>query len=342
MPERRVLIVIPTFNSEEDIEECLKSIIAQNLDSALVVIVDNGSRDGTVAVVSQKYPSVKIVQNPDNYGYAAGCSIGFDSFDSDYVVFVNADTSARTNWIQEGISRIERDPSLAAFQPKILLYPDGGRINSRGNSANFLFFGWAEGYGDPDSSNAEMRRIAFASGAAVVYRTSCLKEIGCYDRSFFMYGEDLDLGLRLFISGFDTIYSSDVSIHHKYLFRQSPGKYFLLERNRLMSLLKIYQWNTLFWIAPAFIVAELGVIAKAIQEKWIKEKMRSYLSVVSQIEVILGKRRFIKSTRRRSDSELIAVLRGGLRFSGFDASSSVNLGNHFLDKYKEFLSRLRL
>ena len=342
MSDLRIIVIIPTFNSAEDIEECLKSIIALKLNSVRLIVGDNNSRDNTVEIIKRNYPHVFVSQNSDNYGYAAGCNIGFGSVDSDYVVFINADTSTKDNWIYEGISRMEDNTSIGAFQPKILLYSDRCRISSTGNMANFLFFGWANEYGEFDSLDGEMRRIAFASGAAAIYRTSYLKRIGCFDESFFMYGEDLDLGLRLFISGFDSVYSSERSIYHKYIFKESPGKYSLLERNRLISLLKIYEWTTLLWIAPAFVISEVGVITKAFQEKWVKEKMESYLSVMSQIKSILRKRNFIKLTRKRTDNELIAFLEGGLRFSGFDANSSINRGNYFLDKYKEFLSRLRL
>jgi hypothetical protein len=341
LSDPRTIIVIPTFNSAEDIEECLNSIIALKLNSARIVVIDNNSIDNTIEIVRRNYPQVFVIQNSYNCGYAVGCNIGFESFDSDYVVFVNADTSTNTNWIHDGISRMEETFSIGASQPKILLYSDRNKINSSGNMANFLFFGWANGYGEPDSSDREIRKIAFASGAATIYRTSYLKRIGCFDESFFMYCEDTDLGIRLFLAGYDTIYCPDGIIYHKYRYKESGWKYQLLERNRLMILLKTYRKKTLLALLPIIAVSELGVILKARSEGWLTYKIISYGGVIKRLPILLKNRKNLQTIRVRSDSELFSLLKGAITFSPLDSFISKK-GNELLDKYREFLIHLRI
>jgi hypothetical protein len=222
-----------------------------------------------------------------------------------------------------------------------MLSADRTKLNTRGNEANFLFFAWPGGYGELPNKLDFPRRIAFASGCAAIYRTESLKRIGNFDESFFMYGEDADLGIRLFLAGLETLYCPDGVVYHKYEYRESNWKYQLLERNRLLILLKIYRRRTLLAMLPVIAASEIGVISKALSGGWMAYKMRSYGGVVKRIRELMAKRREIQNTRVRSDADLLSMLKGGIYFPAMDFSS-FKRGNALLEKYRNFLLGMRL
>jgi GT2 family glycosyltransferase len=260
----------------------------------------------------------------------------------DYFLAVNADTSSTSDWVCKAIQRISENVHSGMCQPKILLYDQKTKLNSNGNEANFLFFGWPGGCGETDDHAGGSRLIAFPSGCAFVCARECILALKGFDDSYFMYGEDVDFGLRAFIAGWDTVYSPSGAVYHKYKFRESPSKYFLLERNRLTTLLKVYRCRTLSVILPALVLAEFGVILKACREGWLREKITSYASVLRRIPDIMNKRAEVQRLRLRSDSDLIRLLKGGIQFPSVHRSRSTLLGNVFLDKYHKFLTTLRL
>jgi len=337
-----IRLIVLTYDSEKDIQDCLDSLTFQMGTKHEIFVTDNASRDNTPSLVSNNYPSLKLIQNPDNYGYSKGNNISLESPLPEFVAFINPDTLSAQDWVAEAVRVLKSNPKIGAVQPRIMLFDDRTKLNSQGNEANFLFFAWPEGYGKSLNSQDTHRRIAFASGCAAVYRSECLEIIGHFDESFFMYGEDTDLGMRLFLAGYDTMYCPDGVIYHKYRFKESGWKYQLLERNRLMILLKTYRKKTLLALLPIMAVSELGVILKARSEGWLTHKIRSYGGVIRRLPILLNNRKKLQTIRVRSDSELISLLKGAITFSPLNSSSSLKKGNELLDKYREFLIQLRI
>lgn len=339
----RVTIIVVTYNNEMDIVECLGSLLSQRDVLSDIVVMDNASADNTVSLVESRFATVKVKRNSVNLGYAEGINRALDEGISEYVAVINADTLSESSWISRAILELERNPGAGICQPKILLYDNRSNLNSRGNEANFLFFGWPDGYGSVDPACGEVtRKIPFPSGCALVCRAECMRQLEGFDESYFMYGEDLDFGLRAFLMGWDVVYSPSSTVFHKYRFRESPSKYYLLERNRITTLLKTYKLRTLATILPSLVVAEIGVVSKAWTDGWIREKVLSYGAVLQRLPSILGKRKVLQAKRRRSDSDLIRILKGGLQFEEFDPTWHIAAGNRFLDKYYDFLTRMRL
>jgi GT2 family glycosyltransferase len=250
---------------------------------------------------------------------------------------VNPDTLSHPDWLRTALSALDSDKDIGACQPKILLYDDRARLNSKGNQANFLFFVWPDGYGAADFEESLPRVIPYASGAAAVYKRECLDRTGVFDESYFMYHDDFDLGIRSFLVGYNTIYSPESIIMHKYRFKESPQRYFLLERNRLISLVKTYRWKTLLVMTPALVLVEVSVLIHSMRGGWLRKKIAAYGSLTVGLPRILASRSSVQNTRVRSDSDLIHILRGGLEYSVFEGSTAVRRGNRLLDRYREFL-----
>lgn len=335
------LVVIVTFNSENDIRECLKSLLAQKSIRPTIVVVDNASNDRTTEIVARDFPEVHLIRNSMNTGYTGGCNIGMKKLHSAYVAFVNPDTLIHPEWLRVAISTLNSGRNIGACQPKILLHEDNTRLNSRGNQANFLFFAWPDGYGDMDREEVESRKIPYASGAAAVYKRECLNGIGQFDELYFMYHDDVDLGTRGFLLGWDTLYSPKSLVVHKYRYRETPEKFYLIERNRIITLMKTYRKVTILSMLPIIMTSECGIVVKSLCEGWTVEKIRGYFSIAVNLKHILRERSRLQSCRVRTDRELLELLRGGVYFAPAGDSPTVQFGNVLLEKCRVFLLGLR-
>lgn len=330
-------VILVTFNSQRDIAECVNALLMQEDVNLHIIIVDNASSDCTVEILRAEYPQIKILSNSTNLGYSKACNVGLRFLSHDYVAFVNPDNIGDSKWIASAIEVLGVNPTVGGCQAKLLLANDRSRLNSRGNQANILFFGWPDGYMELDESPLKVVTIPFASGGASIYTRSCIEECGGYDETHFVYGEDLELGLRLFLYGYDVVLSPDSVVYHKYEFRPSPEKYFHLEKGRILIFLKIYHWRTVLFMLPLFVLTELAVLAKAAFGGWLPQKLRSYLAVLLNLEQVMGERRKVQTERVRSDGELVRLLRGSLSFAPLGDSGIVTIWNRLLEKYRDFL-----
>ena len=339
---RGVDVILVTFNSERDISECVKALLFQREVDINIIIVDNGSSDRTLDILRAEFPQIDIHANSMNLGYPKACNVGLRFLSNDYVAFVNPDNSGDPKWIATAIRSLDANPTAGACQARLLLANDRKRLNSRGNQANLLFFGWPDGYMELDESPLKTVAIPFASGGASIYTRVCIEKCGGYDETHFVYGEDLELGLRLFLYGYDVILSPDSIVYHKYEFKPSPEKYFHLEKGRILAFLKIYRWRTILFMSPLFVVSEMAVLMKATLEGWLPQKLRSYLAVLLNLEQVTKGRRKVQAERIRSDGELLTLLRGSLSFAPLSNSGFMTIGNRLLEKYRDFLLRIDL
>jgi GT2 family glycosyltransferase len=338
----KVRVIVVTYNNEHDIIDCINSLFSGGFTEMEVFVVDNASMDRTVELINMNFPRITLIKNERNLGFTLANNIALTGQIPDFIAFVNPDTISGQNWLSKVLEEMQIRSTVGACQPRIMLYIDKSVLNSRGNEANFLFFGWPEGCGDVAPKSDSIRNIPYASGCAAIYRSECIKKLKGFDDSFFMYGDDVDLGVRLFLLGYDTIYLPDAEIYHKYKFRQSGPRYFLLERNRLRILLKIYKKRTLIFMLPIILGSESGVILRSIHEKWLKNKLLAYGSVARHLPDLVRKRREVQGYRTRSDAELIYALRGAIIFPPLEGSVMLRRGNRLLDKYREFLIRMRI
>ena len=339
---KKLRVVVVTHDNENDVAESLGSLVSQTGIDMDLFVVDSGSTDHTVDEVRSFFPRARILEMGHNIGFAGGCNQGLIQPLPEIVAFVNPDTWSDTEWLARAVADLDSNSKAGSIQPRIMLRDSRTKLNSRGNEANILFFGWPEGYGEECPDPGAVRRISFPSGCAVLFRREVLETTKGFDPVYFMYGEDLDLGIRSFLLGWDVLYSPRATIYHKYQYRESAFKFFLLERNRLLTMLKVYRVRTIVLMFPLLLASELAIIVKAIKEKWFGEKLRSYGSVLVHVGYLRRARKEVQSTRVRSDSELILLLKGAVKFEPLTKSSTIAIGNIILKKYRSYLLGMRL
>lgn len=296
-----VSVIIVTYNSDDDIADCLRSVIDQDTADFEVIVVDNCSTDRTVEIVKQDFPTVGVVKNDQNYGVAKGNNVGVDASRSKYVVLLNPDVVVEPRWLPELVRVMEEDEHIGACQSKILLHDKPDTINTEGHEINYLGFTWCRHYGKKDTGEGEIHEIPAFSGCSTILRTDLFEQDGLADEDFFMYLEDTDLSLRIWRMGYKIVCNPGSVLRHKYRFGRGNQKIYYLERNRLMLLLKHYSTGGLLKILPVFLFMEVGLVLLSLHQRWFKQKVLSYIWIVKNWRAIRSKRGTLK--RRKGDQQ---------------------------------------
>jgi GT2 family glycosyltransferase len=221
-------VVIVTWNSTEYISDCLESIRRERGDLTVeVIVVDNGSADGTVEMVRQKFPWARLVMNRHNLGYTRACNLGIEGTSGRYVLLLNPDTVMQPGSLPRMIQYMDEHPRLGALGPQ-LLYPDGSiQFSCRqfpsyglmfweftGFSMLFpkshVFGAWRMGFFD----HQQIRSVDQPMGACLLLRHTALREVGLLDERFEMFFNDVDLCRRLSSSGWGIVFFPGARVIH--------------------------------------------------------------------------------------------------------------------------------
>jgi hypothetical protein len=344
---KRVAIIIVNYNGRQYLYDCLASLI--NLDYPMenykIFFVDNASNDDSLDFVRNNFSRVEIIANKENLGFAEGNNIAVrkalvENFD--YVLLINQDTISEKDFLKKLVEAAESDKQIAAVQPRIMLYPEKDKVNSLGNSIHYLGFGFSSGGYQQFDGNLEPKEIAYASGAAVLYKKAALEKVGLFDPDFFMYHEDLDLGWRLRMAGYKILVIPTAVVYHKYQFSKSIKKYYFMERNRLICLLENYKIGTLILIFPAWLVMEIGLFLFSLKSRFWREKLRVYgyflkLYVWQKVGRVRRERRVI---RVREDKEIVKLFTGKIEFQEIDNFILKKIANPIFNLYWQIVKFL--
>ena len=318
----KVAVIVLTFNSSKYLDGCFGTLEKMNSEGleADVLVVDNGSSDGTPAEIRRRWPSFGVVDTGSNLGFASGNNVGIRlaiERGADYVFLLNHDTEVEPNFLVEAVRAAESDPRVGSVQSLLLLHPDRELVNSTGNAVHFLGFGYCQDYRRRvDRIDAEtVREIPYASGAAVLCRSAALKQVGDFDERFFMYHDDLDLGWRLRLAGYRNVLVPKSVVWHKYEFSRSIGKWYYMERNRYLVLFKNLRLWTLIVLAPWLVMAEAGMAVPAAFGGWWGKKVRAlaYFLRPSVWRHIIKERERVAVWRKVSDREIFALFTPTIR-----------------------------
>jgi GT2 family glycosyltransferase len=338
-----VSIILVSYNSGNDIPGCLDSLRQQTYKNFKIILVDNNSSDNSIKV-AEKYKEVEIIKNKNNEGFAGGNNIGikeaFNNQETKYVVLLNLDMVADKNWLTELIKVAEKQKNIGSVQSKILLFNKKNKINTTGNIINFLGISYCGSYLQDTSTETKIKEITYSSGASVLYDKKALKDVGLFDEDLFMYHEDLDLGWRLKLRGYKNILVPQSVTFHKYTFSKNKNKFYYLERNRLISLIKNYETKSLILFAPAGIIFEIGMIFYSIFAGFFPKKIKSYWDFIISLPKNLDKRRKIQKTRKIKDKEIIKLFDSEVHFEEIENPLVKYILNPFLKIYFKGVRKL--
>lgn len=215
-PAPRVSIVIPNWNGLHLLRPCLNSLACQKCPGGYeVVVVDNGSTDGSVAALEADYPWVRIVAERVNRGFAGGTNIGFAAARGELLVALNNDTEVEPDWLDHLVAALDRHPEAGMAASRMMVFSQPGILHSAGDIFGVDGIPNSRGVWQPFGPPFDAETYVFgACGGAALYRRELLDRVGSFDEQFFMYCEDVDLNWRAQLAGYRCIYAPDAVVHH--------------------------------------------------------------------------------------------------------------------------------
>ncbi len=305
-------VVIVTHNNARQIEGLLEALAGQLREGDELVVVDNASADETREVVRAAAPGARLRALPRNIGFAGGGNAGAGETAAPLLLFLNPDSRPALGCLDALRRTAVERPGWGAWQPLVTM-AGGTKINTAGNVTHFLGMGWAGRCGEGvAAAPREPAEVDFASGAALAVRREAWTGVGGFDARYFMYGEDLDLGLRLWLTGWAVGLEPRARVEHEYDFFKGEQKWFLLERNRWWTVLSDYPTALLAPLIPVLVAAEVAVLTIAAREGWTGAKLRSQAAVIRGLPAILRRRRQVQAIRTVGVAEVAAHLSASL------------------------------
>jgi N-acetylglucosaminyl-diphospho-decaprenol L-rhamnosyltransferase len=307
-----VATVVVSHNSAAHLPALLSAMLDQTGPGDELIVVDNLSCDGSAAVARAAGDRVTVIETGANLGFGGGCHVGADATDAPLLFFLNPDSVPEPGCLDRLRNAAAAHPTWGAWQAVVLM--DGGdRINTDGGIVHFTGIGWAGHCGEPVSSLRRAPSTAgFPSGAALMIRRELWTALGGFEADYFLYCEDLDLGLRLWLAGHEVGVVPDAHVVHSYDFDKGAAKWFYLERNRLRTVLSVYPPTLLALLTPALLGLEVALLVVAGRQGWVGAKLRADLAVLGELPAIRRRRRRVQTSRRRGERSFARLLTASL------------------------------
>jgi GT2 family glycosyltransferase len=252
---KKIAVVILNWNGATLLETFLPSVVRYSQD-AIIYVADNASTDTSIEVIKSKFPSVKIIQNEGNYGFAKGYNVALKQVEEEYYALVNSDIEATEGWLTPILSIFDKEPNIAIIQPKLLDYKNKEAFEYAGAAGGYIDqFGYPycrgrifETIENDNGQYNDEREIFWASGACFFIRKEIYRNLKGFDDDFFAHQEEIDLCWRAFNLGYKAKYTPLSVVYHvggATLNESNPKKTFLNFRNSLLMLTKNLPENKL-------------------------------------------------------------------------------------------------
>jgi GT2 family glycosyltransferase len=262
-----VAIVILNWNGKKYLEKFLPSILNTTYSNTRIIVADNGSTDDSISFINSNYPSISIIKNPVNEGFAKGYNTALRLVQADYYILLNSDVEVTPGWIEPMVSLLETNPAIGVCQPKLLDFNTRNKFEYAGGAG-----GWLDAFGYPfckgrifDDCEEDQGQydvcepIFWASGAALFIRAELFHRAGGFDPFFFAHQEEIDLCWRIQLMGF-RIYSCPSSVVYHVgggtLPKGNKRKVFLNFRNNMIMLSKNLPLVQKIWKIPVRIMLD--------------------------------------------------------------------------------------
>ena len=251
--QNTVSVIVPNYNGFSILRNCLFSLLEHDRKPDQIVVVDNGSSDGSPDMIRKEFPSITLVALDTNTGFTGANNTGIKASSGDMLVLLNNDCIVEPHWLDNLLRRMD-DPSVAAVTSSMRNISNVNIMDSAGGQIDWMGFASDRGKGESASLHSESTSIPFPCGGAVIIRRSALPSP---DRLFwnelFIYQEDLDLGYELIRTGWKIVYEPEAVVRHMHSATMSKVSYFkerLCVRNRLLIMRKHFDHRTLSEITP--------------------------------------------------------------------------------------------
>lgn len=210
----KVSVVIPNYNGEKYLRDCIESLRTQSYKDFETIIIDNASQDSTYPWIEEEYPEIFFKRLDQNYGFSKAVNEGIKRSKGEYVLLLNNDTVVESDFVGELVKAIEKDERIFGVSSKMIAYQNHDIMDDAGDEYTIL--GWTLKRGDGKSVNDYTKacHVFSACAGAALYRKKVFEEMGYFDEQFFAYMEDVDVSYRARIYGYHNVYCPEAKVYH--------------------------------------------------------------------------------------------------------------------------------
>lgn len=304
MKKSDINILIITYNSRAFIGACIDSLFSSKDVYSKITVVDNASTDGTAELIKEKYPSVKVLKNMENTGYACAVNKGVASVDGDFFIVANADVIFHRDTVCQMVEYLMMHPDVGVVGVQ-QVFPDGKWQRSYGNVPGIVdsiknligittLHNWVRRFAWPRRIDSYPKEVGYIDGAAMAIRKEAYESVKGFDESFFFYGEEADFCFRLRKAGWKVIFLPTTILTHirggsSRRADTDTEKYLQLHVNsKLLFLKKHYQrWQLYFYIQMEKIhIQKLAIIYQLIKYLLPKSKRNYVCSKIMEYNLL--------------------------------------------------------
>ncbi|MGI8865015.1 MAG: glycosyltransferase family 2 protein [Solirubrobacteraceae bacterium] len=290
-------VVVPNWNGRGWLEGCLRSLADQTHPPGEVIVVDNGSSDGSVEFLRSEHRDVQVVELGHNTGFAHAANRGVREARAEFVALVNTDVELAPDWLERMVAVLRADTGCASAACKMLSMNDESRVYDAGDFLRRDGVCEQRGrFGLDEPRLDDPVEVFGACAGAVVYRREVFLDLGGFDERYFAYLEDVDLALRLQLAGWRCRYEPVIALHagEQSSAQLSGGHWYLVERNTLMLVAKAFPSRWLGLVA----YRQLAWLWHAVRERRLRWQLRGALAAIPLLPHALRERRRLRREAR--------------------------------------------
>ena len=311
---KSVTIIVLNYNGKEHLKECFESLEKLNYpkDKYEVIMPDNASSDDSVSYIKENFPQVRIIEFNENYGFAEGNNKGARMAKGEYIAFLNNDTRVDKNWLNELIKCVIKHPKMICSS--VMLYYDSEEkvAHNVGKRSMFGFTVPVDSGKKYSIQNLSQEYTFYPVGSGMLIKKDIFFSLGGFDSSYFMYSEDVSLGWKAWLFGYEVITVPSSIYWHKGRASssnggRSPMYIYLLWRNNMINMLKYPELQNVIKMLSLFFVISVATSFLFLfkrQFSLIYSIFKAYYAFSTLLPNILKERKIIQSKRKISDKEL--------------------------------------
>jgi GT2 family glycosyltransferase len=314
-PDPLASVVIPNWNGLAHLPTCLEALRAQTYPHLEVIVVDNGSSDGSQDYITREYPEARLLALNQNLGLTGGNNLGFRAAKGEILISLNNDTEAEPGFVESLVAALLDRPEAGMATAKLRLFDPRDTLHSAGDGYRVDGIPFNRGVWQRDEGQFDQPGWIFGGcGGAVAYRRAMLDQVGLFDESFFMYCEDVDLNWRSQLAGWRCWYTPEAVVYHKLSASGAgPVASYYTGRNTVWVIAKNYPGALLrkYWTR---ILRAQWAVSYAALRAWrgraARARLRGQFAGFLGWPRMMGKRRTIQAARRVTDEYIEGLLEG--------------------------------
>lgn len=308
-------IIIPSWNGLELLKVSLASLVKQTFTDFEIIVVENGSTDGSVQYLENNFPKIKLIKLQKNIGFAPAVNLGIKKALGKYIILINNDTKVDKNCLQYLVKAADEHPEVGMVAAKMLQFNNPKLIDSSGDYIDAVGHANNLGWGEEDGGRWNQTGYTFlVTGGGGLFKKQIFNKVGLFDDNYFAYMEDVDLCLRAQLSGFKGWYEPKAIIYHIHKATSNRNKAFteyLQYRNMTMTVIKNFPKKLLLtnlnWLK--IILVNLNTIRFLATQGYLWQALKAEFYVLSHFSYLLKKRSKIQKMKIVDDQYIIDNIR---------------------------------